>query len=224
MKRNLLLALGAVGLAATAVATSPLGTDYSALPPQPSTIAESLSSAKTTLGAAVKTAQTAVGGLASEVRMQDGTFIIDVYGREKSQTVTVSMADGKIVSTEDITWLPGDEVVTDWTTTASGLQYAEVVVGTGATPKDSTATVTCHYSGWLVDGTKFDSSVDRGAPIDFPLNRVIPGWTEGVGSMKVGGKRKLIIPASLGYGARGAGAAVPPNATLVFDVELIALP
>ena len=78
-----------------------------------------------------------------------------------------------------------------------------------------------HYSGWLVDGTMFDSSVKRGQPATFPLNRVIPGWTEGVGGMKPGGKRKLIIPPELGYGATGAGGVIPPNATLVFEVELL---
>jgi FKBP-type peptidyl-prolyl cis-trans isomerase len=79
-----------------------------------------------------------------------------------------------------------------------------------------------HYTGWLVDGKKFDSSVDRGETISFLLNRVIDGWTEGVGSMKVGGKRKLIIPAHIGYGDRGgAGGAIPPGATLVFDIELV---
>ncbi|MEE3001687.1 MAG: FKBP-type peptidyl-prolyl cis-trans isomerase [Planctomycetota bacterium] len=103
----------------------------------------------------------------------------------------------------------------------SGLIYYDLVEGDGATPASSASTVTVHYTGWLLDGTKFDSSVDRGQPIDFPLNGVIPGWTEGVGSMKVGGKRKLIIPADLGYGARGAGGVIPPNAILVFDVELL---
>jgi len=103
----------------------------------------------------------------------------------------------------------------------SGLEWYDLEVGDGDTPADSSSTVTVHYTGWLLDGKKFDSSVDRGTPIDFPLDGVIKGWTEGVGSMKVGGKRKLIIPPDLGYGARGAGGVIPPNATLVFDVELL---
>ena len=92
--------------------------------------------------------------------------------------------------------------------------------GAGESPKPS-STVTVHYTGWLVNGTKFDSSVDRGKPIDFPLNGVIKGWTEGVGMMKAGEKRNLIIPPDLGYGAGGAGSSIPPNACLIFDVELL---
>src|SRR6476646_9008294 len=112
------------------------------------------------------------------------------------------------------------------TTTASGLQYEDTVVGTGATPETGQICV-MHYTGWLYQdgkkGAKFDSSLDRGKPFEFPIGtgRVIKGWDEGVASMKVGGKRTLIIPPALGYGARGAGGVIPPNATLIFDVELL---
>ena len=108
------------------------------------------------------------------------------------------------------------------TTTASGLQIEEIKLGDG----DSAAAgqfVSVHYTGWLTDGTKFDSSKDRNDPFQFPLGRrnVIAGWDEGVQGMRVGGVRKLTIPPQLGYGARGAGGVIPPNATLVFEVELL---
>ena len=110
------------------------------------------------------------------------------------------------------------------TTTASGLVIEELEVGTGA---EATAgqQVQVHYTGWLTDGKKFDSSKDRNDPFVFGLGarQVIAGWDEGVQGMKEGGKRKLTIPASLGYGARGAGGVIPPNATLVFEVELLAV-
>jgi FKBP-type peptidyl-prolyl cis-trans isomerase FkpA len=112
-------------------------------------------------------------------------------------------------------------------TTASGLQYEDTVVGEGAEARAG-QTVTVHYTGWLynngVQGAKFDSSKDRNDPFVFPLGAgmVIKGWDEGVQGMKVGGQRTLLIPAELGYGARGAGGVIPPNATLKFDVELLA--
>ena len=112
------------------------------------------------------------------------------------------------------------------TTTASGLQFTDTTVGTGASPAKG-QTCVMHYTGWLykdgAKGQKFDSSVDRGQPFEFKIGQgqVIGGWDEGVASMKVGGKRTLIIPPALGYGARGAGGAIPPNATLMFDVELL---
>jgi FKBP-type peptidyl-prolyl cis-trans isomerase FkpA len=111
-------------------------------------------------------------------------------------------------------------------TTPSGLQYTDTKVGTGAQPKPG-QTAIVHYTGWLDEngakGKKFDSSVDRGEPFEFAVGQgeVIRGWDEGVATMKVGGKRTLIIPPELGYGARGAGGVIPPNATLIFDVELL---
>jgi peptidylprolyl isomerase len=107
-------------------------------------------------------------------------------------------------------------------TTASGLKYTDVKVGSGASPVKGKQ-VKVHYTGTLENGKKFDSSVDRNDPFTFVIGvgQVIPGWDEGVMGMKVGGKRKLIIPSKLGYGAAGAGSAIPPNATLLFDVELL---
>ena len=112
------------------------------------------------------------------------------------------------------------------TKTPSGLEYTDTVEGTGASPKTG-QTCIMHYTGWLYNnatkGAKFDSSVDRGQPFEFRIGvgQVIKGWDEGVATMKVGGKRTLIIPAALGYGARGAGGVIPPNATLMFEVELL---
>ncbi len=107
-------------------------------------------------------------------------------------------------------------------TTTSGLKYIDLAAGAGAAPQAGQM-VTVHYTGWLKDGTKFDSSLDRGQPFRFTLGegRVIKGWDEGVATMKVGGKRRLIIPSSLAYGTRGASGVIPPNAELTFDVELL---
>jgi peptidylprolyl isomerase len=112
------------------------------------------------------------------------------------------------------------------TTTPSGLKIIDIKVGTGPTPKPG-QTCMMNYTGWLYEndkkGAKFDSSLDRNQPFSFPIgqHQVIAGWDEGVATMKVGGKRTLIIPPALGYGARGAGGVIPPNATLIFDVELL---
>ncbi len=107
-------------------------------------------------------------------------------------------------------------------TTASGLVYEVLQEGTGEAPKASD-TVKVHYRGMFLDGKEFDSSYKRGTPTEFPLNRVIPCWTEGVQRMKPGGKAKLTCPAAIAYGSRGAGSVIPPNTTLQFEVELIAV-
>jgi FKBP-type peptidyl-prolyl cis-trans isomerase len=111
----------------------------------------------------------------------------------------------------------------DWTTTASGLKYQVLKHGTGTASPKATDTVKVHYHGTLLDGTVFDSSVERGEPISFPLNQVIPGWTEGVQLMKVGDKFKFEIPPNLAYGPNSPSPKIPPNSTLVFEVELLGI-
>jgi peptidylprolyl isomerase len=134
------------------------------------------------------------------------------------------------VATSTAVTIPSSPTATPTTTTSSGkvittpsgLKYEDLKVGTGATPKTG-QTVSVQYTGTLENGTKFDSSRDRGVPFEFAIGtgQVIPGWDEGLSTMKVGGRRKLIIPPNLGYGAAGAGGVIPPNATLLFDVELV---
>jgi FKBP-type peptidyl-prolyl cis-trans isomerase len=116
---------------------------------------------------------------------------------------------------------PGEEA---WVELKGGLRLVDLAEGEGPAAR-SGDTVSVHYTGWLVDGTKFDSSVDRGQPFSFDLGRgrVIAGWDRGVQGMKIGGKRRLVIPPKLGYGKRGAGDVIPPNATLVFEIELLSL-
>ena len=117
-----------------------------------------------------------------------------------------------------------DSMEVETITTPSGLQYRDLVVGAGEAATVG-KTVVVHYTGWLLDGTKFDSSVDRGTPFEFPLGagRVIKGWDEGVSTMNIGGKRELIIPPDLAYGAQGAGGVIPANATLKFEVEFLGM-
>jgi FKBP-type peptidyl-prolyl cis-trans isomerase len=158
-----------------------------------------------------------IGAVALLGCQQSNTGTTQTTGSATTSTTTTTPPAGS-APTSAPTAAAGQEV-----TMPNGLKYQDLTVGTGALA-ESGMTASVHYTGWLTDGTKFDSSVDRGQPFSFTLGRgqVIRGWDEGVQGMRVGGKRKLTIPPDLGYGASGTGGGViPPNATLVFDVELL---
>ncbi|GAB4235432.1 MAG: hypothetical protein Kow00121_62970 [Elainellaceae cyanobacterium] len=151
------------------------------------------------------------------------TTPVEAEPTETSSTSSVLIAQTPDTGATDL--MPAENLPSenqDVTTTSSGLQYVDLVEGSGATPQAG-QTVFVHYTGTLEDGTKFDSSRDRNRPFSFRLGagQVIRGWDEGISTMKVGGQRRLVIPPELGYGARGAGGVIPPNATLIFDVELL---
>ncbi len=200
--------------------------DYSILPPAAKDLHMRLDATKIKLADAVKAAQELTGGIAQSASARIGSIEVQyevlTVTTEKTEKVIVTET-GTVTERVVVPRFPGSGVAADaqMVRTASGLAYFDLVEGTGETPPAVTSTVKVHYSGYLVDGTKFDSSVDKGTPASFPLNRVIKGWTEGVGSMKVGGKRKLIIPSSLGYGPQGRPPTIPGGAILIFDVELL---
>jgi hypothetical protein len=199
--------------------------DYTTLPPTPAEVESKLAAGKIGLTQAIEIAAKEGGGSAVRAEMHLGgatpSIEVIVYGGGKAQRLMIDGASGAVTNRMELPALPGDAVSSPAIETASGLKYYELKAGTGPKPDGPQTQVKVHYTGWLVDGVKFDSSVDRGQPATFALSNVIAGWTEGVGSMQVGGKRKLIIPYKLAYGERGRAPTIPAKATLIFDVELL---
>ena len=162
-----------------------------------------------------------INGNKLKVEHREAQQIVQNYFAQQEQKLQAERAEkGKAAKEEGEKYLIENAKKEGIITTASGLQYKVLKEGTGKQPK-ATDKVRCHYEGFLIDGTVFDSSVQRGEPAVFPLDGVIVGWTEGLQLMREGGKYRFFIPYKLGYGESGAGQSIPPFATLVFDVELI---
>ena len=162
-----------------------------------------------------------INGNKLKVEHREAQQIVQNYFAEQEKKMQAERAEkGKAAKEEGEKYLAENAKKEGIVTTASGLQYKVLKEGTGMQPK-ATDKVRCHYEGFLIDGTVFDSSVQRGEPAVFPLDGVIVGWTEGLQLMREGGKYRFFIPYKLGYGEGGAGASIPPFATLVFDVELL---
>ena len=156
-----------------------------------------------------------------KVADREAQTMVQEFFRQQEEKANAEMAEkGKKAKAEGEQYLAENASKEGVVTLPSGLQYKVLKEGNGQKPK-ATDKVKCHYAGFLIDGTVFDSSVQRGEPAVFPLNQVIAGWTEGLQLMQEGAKYRFFIPYQLGYGERGAGASIPPFATLVFDVELI---
>ena len=162
-----------------------------------------------------------IAGNELKVSNREAQTIVQEYFRKKEEKLNAERAEkGKVAKAEGEKYLAENAKKEGVTVLPSGLQYMVLKEGNGNKPK-ATDTVNCHYEGFLIDGTVFDSSVERGEPAEFALNQVIAGWTEGLQLMQEGAKYRFFIPYILGYGEGGAGASIPPFATLIFDVELL---
>ena len=222
--RTVLTGAGCLVLCGAAMSPVVDQPDYTSIPAAANELAAMCQSKSIDLTKAMRSAREAVGGIvtaaAFDLAKNAESIKVTVLADGAKHSVVVNSTNGEIMSDDIVPRFPGEAVSGEWTETSSGLKYYDIVVGDGALPAGPASTVLVHYTGWLVDGKKFDSSLDRGQPYSTPLSRVIPGWTEGVGSMRVGSKRKLIIPYNLAYGAAG-GRGIPPKATLIFDIELL---
>ena len=180
-----------------------------------------------TLGEAAAAVVRATGGAVDRavftIEAGQPAWDISAWSADKTWLCTVDGATGAVTQHELPSYtFPGDPVTGTWTTTATGLRFTDLEVGTGAAPKSERSIVKVHYRGWLLDGTPIESTLPRNEPATYPLNGVMSGWTEGLASMRVGGKRKLVIPSALAYGDRGSSQSkIPSKATLVFDIELL---
>jgi peptidylprolyl isomerase len=222
---------GAIGLwlavmvAAPVVSLTAQEVDYTALPPEPAEVEKQVRACHITLDQAITTARQAVGGVAKSAELkldlQPPAIEVVVYAEGLARRVLVNADDGEVLEITEVPRFPGAPVTGEWIETESGLKYYDIKVGEGPQPGEPDALVKLHYTGWLTDGSKFDSSYDRGDPVTIPANRFIPGWTEGIKTMRAGGVRKLIIPPDLAFGERGRPPVVPPNATLIYDLELL---
>lgn len=220
-----LLATAATGAVLAFAPSLAPSTDYSTLPPDPYEMEQALSAEKMDLSAAASMVANKVNGSVAaaiaSTTPEGVRYAITAYSDGECHEFVVSGA-GEVISDTVKPRFPGEDVGdAEMVTMSTGLMFYDLVEGDGPTPASPASEVSVHYTGYLTDGTKFDSSLDRGMPTTFPLNRVIPGWTQGVGSMKVGGKRKLVIPFELAYGPQGRPPVIPPKAMLVFDVELV---
>lgn len=161
------------------------------------------------------------GMVTSDTMSEPPAWKVTVYAGGKAHLVSVNAIDGSVITDEVSTRFPGEVADGPLQGEAGGLQWIVLKPGTGESPKGADSMVKVNYTGYLVDGRMFDSSTKTGKPVEFRLNRVIKGWTQGVQAMKVGEKRKLVIPYAMAYGEQGRPPTIPPKATLIFDVELL---
>jgi len=212
-------------LIALAIASAALAgdIDYSALPPSPSQIFMQARANAISLPRAVEIAEDACGGrvVGVEMRATGGGYVLDAVDRETRWSIVIDGKTGAVMSQNEVSSLPGEPVTGEWVTLPSGVRYATIAEGEGDALKGY-GVVTANYSGWLVDGTLFDTThKPNGRPLVYPLQQLVPGWREGFQGVKPGGKRKLIIPGNMAYGQAGRPGLIPPNAMLIFDVELL---